>query len=316
MFLKRKRTIWERLLICSIIALHINLVLPMSDILPLPKKIKDIVVPKAHADEPNQPPVLDPIGNKVVDEGKSLEFQVSASDPEGDTLVYSASNLPTGAMLNPATRVFNWTPSYQQAGTYENVHFEAEEVDTATKLLLHCNAETGFSDSSFYGHPVTNYGHAFIDTSAKKLGTASLSLDDAGDYLAIPYSDDWNFGSSDFTIDCWVKFKALPADGAYMMFYSQGNPNNAFFGIHNVSGVYKLITYFSGAVYMDDAITVTANRWYHFATIRNGTVFKQFQDGVQTATTYVSTGSTPNDNVALYIGCAKGTSHFLDGWID
>jgi len=66
----------------------------------------------------NQAPVLDPIGPKSVAEGSLLTFTVSGSDPDLDHLVYSASNLPAGATFNPATRVFNWTPGYAQAGTY------------------------------------------------------------------------------------------------------------------------------------------------------------------------------------------------------
>ena len=44
----------------------------------------------------NRAPVLDAIGNKSVDEGAPLTFIISATDPDGDTITYSASNLPTG----------------------------------------------------------------------------------------------------------------------------------------------------------------------------------------------------------------------------
>ena len=72
----------------------------------------------------NRPPVLDSIGNKTVSEGKSLTFTISATDPDGGTLTYSASNLLPGASFDPATRTFSWTPVEGQAGTYPDVHFE------------------------------------------------------------------------------------------------------------------------------------------------------------------------------------------------
>ncbi len=75
----------------------------------------------------NQAPVLAPIGNKTVNEGQLLEFTISATDPDGDPLTYSASNLPSGASFDPATRTFSWTPSYIQAGPYEDVHFEVTD---------------------------------------------------------------------------------------------------------------------------------------------------------------------------------------------
>ncbi|MCM8857906.1 MAG: putative Ig domain-containing protein [Candidatus Thiodiazotropha sp.] len=69
----------------------------------------------------NEPPVLDPIGNKVVDESEVLQFMVAASDPNGDDLTISMSNIPTGASFNDhgnGTADFSWNPGYNQAGNY------------------------------------------------------------------------------------------------------------------------------------------------------------------------------------------------------
>jgi Tol biopolymer transport system component len=53
----------------------------------------------------NQAPVLNPIGNKSVNEGQTLSFTLSATDPDtGDTLTYSATNTPPGSTFDPATR--------------------------------------------------------------------------------------------------------------------------------------------------------------------------------------------------------------------
>ena len=67
----------------------------------------------------NRPPVLDPIGDKQVSEGQLLQFTITGSDPGGDTLTYSASNLPAGASINPVSQKFTWTPDYFQAGNYD-----------------------------------------------------------------------------------------------------------------------------------------------------------------------------------------------------
>jgi len=71
----------------------------------------------------NQPPELDPIGAKTVEEGVLLEFTVTATDPDGDNLAYTADNLPSGATFVSATQVFSWTPDYGQTGVYPNVLF-------------------------------------------------------------------------------------------------------------------------------------------------------------------------------------------------
>jgi hypothetical protein len=74
----------------------------------------------------NRPPVLDPIGNKTVNEGELLQFTITATDPDGDALTYSASSLPTGARFDPSTQTFSWTPDCAQAGSYF-VHFEVTD---------------------------------------------------------------------------------------------------------------------------------------------------------------------------------------------
>lgn len=71
----------------------------------------------------NHAPVLAPIGSRTVGEGLSLQFFVSASDPDDDGLTYSATGLPAGATFDPGTRLFSWTPGFSAAGTYP-VHFE------------------------------------------------------------------------------------------------------------------------------------------------------------------------------------------------
>ena len=77
----------------------------------------------------NNPPVLNTIGSKSVNEGVLLSFTVTASDPDGDGLTFSASNLPSGASFNPSTRVFSWTPAFGNAGNY-NVTFTVTDNGT------------------------------------------------------------------------------------------------------------------------------------------------------------------------------------------
>jgi len=69
------------------------------------------------------PPVLVSPGDKVVDENVLLTFVVTASSPSGAPLAYSAGNLPTGATFTPASRTFDWIPTYDQANIYPNVTF-------------------------------------------------------------------------------------------------------------------------------------------------------------------------------------------------
>ena len=74
----------------------------------------------------NTPPVFDAIPAKTVNENQELKFTVNATDADGDPIVYSATNLPTGATFNPVTKEFSWKPTYSQSGNY-TVTFSAHD---------------------------------------------------------------------------------------------------------------------------------------------------------------------------------------------
>ena len=64
----------------------------------------------------NRSPVIEPIGDKVIQANTRLTFTVSASDPDGDSITGSVDNLPAGAAF--ADNTFDWTPTGEQTGTY------------------------------------------------------------------------------------------------------------------------------------------------------------------------------------------------------
>lgn len=75
----------------------------------------------------NNAPVLAQIGNKVINENELLEFTISATDYDiGDTLSFSYSYLPTGAILNSNSGQFSWTPTYSQSGSYQ-IEFQVSD---------------------------------------------------------------------------------------------------------------------------------------------------------------------------------------------
>ena len=84
----------------------------------------------------NRSPLLASIGDKQIDEGSALSFTVTATDPDGDDLTYTAANLPAGASFSGQT--FSWTPQSGQAGSYDvtfitsDGHLQDSETVTIT----------------------------------------------------------------------------------------------------------------------------------------------------------------------------------------
>ncbi len=56
--------------------------------------------------------------NRVNAEGDTVSYLSTASDPDGDVLTFSATGLPAGISINPATGQLTGTLGYNTAGTY------------------------------------------------------------------------------------------------------------------------------------------------------------------------------------------------------
>jgi hypothetical protein len=74
----------------------------------------------------NRSPMLDAISNKNIDENKILKFYIAGTDPDVEDsgkLVYTATNLPQGAVFDADSLKFMWTPGFDQSGTFEQTQF-------------------------------------------------------------------------------------------------------------------------------------------------------------------------------------------------
>jgi len=91
---------------------------------------------------PNRPPVLTTIGNKTGNAGSLLTFSINATDPDGDTLTYGISGLPSGAAFNNTSGIFSWTPAASQNGSYQ-VNFTASDGSLGNHQTIDLTVVTG-----------------------------------------------------------------------------------------------------------------------------------------------------------------------------
>ena len=69
----------------------------------------------------NSPPTLTSIANQTVNVGTLVALTANGTDPDGNTLTYSLTTAPSGAVINPSTGGFTWTPSGAQGALTHNV---------------------------------------------------------------------------------------------------------------------------------------------------------------------------------------------------
>ena len=110
-------------------------------------KLSDFeVVPIQVLEAGNHAPVLDSIGPQNVMEGETLQFTVHAFDPDSDSLVLVAEDLPENASFvdnGDGSGDFLFTPNYVQSGSYL-VTFIATDLDSAdTEVVTITVQESG-----------------------------------------------------------------------------------------------------------------------------------------------------------------------------
>lgn len=189
-------------------------------------------------------------------------------------------------------------------------------LDASQKLLLHMNGTDGsttFTDSSSSAKTITANGDAQIDTAQSKFGGASGLFDGTGDYLSVADSEDWYFGTGDFTIDFWVRFNGTPSASGFL---GQHVDSSNFWTLsYGTTGIHLLA--WSGGVLQFSHIwtwTPSADTWYHIAAVRNGTNFYAFIDGTSLGT---KTGSNPMPDITAALTIADNISYnSLNGWMD
>ena len=69
----------------------------------------------------NRAPRIASPGSQLGLEGQPIEFHLVGTDPDGDATTWATEGLPSGAEFDTADGRLRWTPTHEQAGSYEVV---------------------------------------------------------------------------------------------------------------------------------------------------------------------------------------------------
>ncbi|MBM3248005.1 MAG: hypothetical protein FJZ10_01070 [Candidatus Omnitrophica bacterium] len=213
-------------------------------------------------------------------------------------------------------------------GNASGLFFMLTGDDDYTKLLLHMNGNDGstnFIDEK--GKAVIVHGNAQLDTAQKKFGASSGLFDGNGDYLSVADSDDWRFGTDDFSIDFWVKFNDISSQKGLI---GQITSGYVFWNLTWTPGVGLTLYANSGGNNWVDyrcAFSPSIDAWYHIAVVRDAEVGSEnyhfFINGVEQTLSHQGRGidagnpfSFPDCSGPLTIGFEDDNDFIHNGWMD
>jgi PKD repeat protein len=199
----------------------------------------------------NRVPVLAAIGNKVVSENSPLTFTVSATDPDGDSVEHSVQSLPAGASFT--SRIFTWTPGYNQAGSHQVTFIASDGNDQDSETIT-------ITVSNVNRAPVLEaVGDRFVNENS--LLSFSVSADDP-DGDTIEYTASGLPGGATFTGQTfnWTPDRSQ-ADNAYQISFaaSDGQLQDSLSITITVSSVDSSAPVVAGCVPTADSIQVPLN---------------------------------------------------------
>jgi Concanavalin A-like lectin/glucanases superfamily len=237
---------------------------------------------------------------------------------KGDVMIFDHES----GLFLPRNRSFSPQPLRLQAGP---AFFGAAPLFSGARVLgLHCNGSNGsttFTDTE--GKTVTPAGNAQISTAQSQFGGASALFDGSGDYLSVPSSTDFDFGTGAFTVKFWLRFisktgfisvinRAYGADGGWLLQTGNGDGKLVFYTWSAGPTLNTIAT--------DAGSTVNIDQWYHIALVRSGTTAYLFRDGTLVGSGSSTQNIAPAGTPPIYIGAGNGTGvptgAYLNGYID
>jgi hypothetical protein len=210
---------------------------------------------------------------------------------------------------------------YSQSAAYDPTQTTIT-IPTAPPSPTGSNLCLNFTNAVIYDAAMDNVlqtvGNAQVNTSVVKYGSGSMAFDGTGDQLVLPNSQNFEFGSGNHTVECWVY---ITGTSGSIINYSNGQSSNSNFSWEMYQSSSSVIQYSileGGTVYQASSSAFSINAWNHIAAVRIDGVLRIYVNGVVGGTTAVVTGVSISvrSGATLKVSGYNNLTGMITGYID
>jgi hypothetical protein len=187
------------------------------------------------------------------------------------------------------------------------------KIDTDGKIYLSGKVTGLQTQFDRGGKTLTAQGNAKLNQSIKKFGTASLALDGTGDYVTVPSTVDFAFGTGAWTIEFWV-YRTSTAGVQTLLLDLRSVSTTAQMVVYLTSAYIPAVNFDNGVNMITGGAAIPVNTWTHIAVAKSGSSTKLFVNGTQSGSTYTD-GNTYVQG-PLTIGARFDSTSAFTGYID
>lgn len=259
--------------------------------------------------------------------GVAATFSSSGTIPATTTVI---GNIFRGSYGNPLDgfiddlRITNGVARYTSNFTPPSAELPASlagdpSYNSVSLLLRGANTPgpLGPIDESLTPKTLTLSGSVIVNTTTFRYGTSSISFDGSS-YASSPLNSGFDFGTGDFTIECWINLNSLATNQAFISYAAGTSAGTISFSLDRLStGAFRVLVYSGSTSYIATLNpTISTGAWYHVAGVRNSSQLRCFVNGVGGSSVSANVSINTAASRILTIGSLFTSSSYVNGFMD
>ena len=234
------------------------------------------------------------------------------------TKAHSLGCVPGCIMIKKTSAGANWRVYHRGVGATKGLKLNGNDAEytssgywndtlpTSTEFTIGTSGECNDNGATYVAY-------LFAGGESTAATARSVKFDGSGDYLNTNTSTDYDLGTGDFTLECWIHPKS-GSDWIGIADKRTGSDNTFLLYLDNSATNYRKIKFYnSGDQIASGDYDIKDFQWNHVALVRSSGKTRLYVNGIQVGSTYTDTNDY--DTTQLHIGAAYDGNQSLDGWI-